>query len=110
MARLLVIAPFLVAALYVFAYVDLALSDPRRVRAFNKVVWIFIILLPVIGAILWFLFGRARRDSGGMPRTIAPDDDPAFLRDLKSREDQEERIRRLEQELAELDDDPPAKD
>jgi hypothetical protein len=110
MARLLVILPFLVAALYVFAYVDLGLIDPRRVRSFNKPVWALIIVVPVLGAALWFFLGRGRLDSGGVPRTLAPDDDPAFLRDLKAREEQEERIRRLEQELAELDDDPPAKD
>lgn len=111
MARLFVIVPFLVLALDVFAIVDLSMIDPRRVRTLNKPIWaVLIILLPVIGAVLWFLVGRERRDSGGVARTVAPDDDPAFLRDLKAREDQEERIRRLEQELAELDDDPPAKD
>lgn len=111
MARLFVIVPFLVLALDVFAIVDLAMIEPRRVRTFNKIIWaIIIVVLPVIGAVLWFLVGRERRDAGGERRTIAPDDDPTFLRNLKAQEDQEERIRRLEQELADLDDDPPAKD
>lgn len=108
MARLFVIVPFLVIALDVFAVVDLSLIDPRRVRTLNKFVWVLIILaLPIVGALLWFLVGRDRRDAGGERRTIAPDDDPAFLRNLQTQEDQEERIRRLEQELADLDDDPP---
>ncbi|HWR86627.1 MAG TPA: PLDc N-terminal domain-containing protein [Rhodoglobus sp.] len=113
MARLLVIVPFLALALDVFALVDLSMIDPRRVRATNKFVWaLIIIVLPFLGAILWFTIGRERRESGGQRRqTVAPDDDPEFLRDLRSREDQAERIRRLEQELADLDDDPPpAKD
>jgi hypothetical protein len=38
-------------------------------------------------------------------KQLAPDDDPAFLRGLGKDKEQEERIRRLEQELAELDDD-----
>jgi drug/metabolite transporter (DMT)-like permease len=108
MARLFVIVPFLVLALDVFAIVDLAVIDPRRVRTLNKPVWVLIIvLLPVIGALLWFLVGRERRDAGGQRRTVAPDDDPAFLRNLSAQEDQQDRIRRLEQELADLDDDPP---
>jgi hypothetical protein len=36
---------------------------------------------------------------------MAPDDDPAFLRSLGSDQEQDERIRQLEQELADLDDD-----
>lgn len=108
MARLLVIVPFLVVALDVFAIVDLAVIDPYRVRTLNKPVWVIIILvLPVIGALLWFLVGRERRDATGQRRTIAPDDDPAFLRNLNAQGDRQERIRRIEQELADLDDDPP---
>ncbi|MGK2936241.1 MAG: PLD nuclease N-terminal domain-containing protein [Solirubrobacteraceae bacterium] len=108
MARLFVIVPFLVVALDVFAIVDLAVIDPYRVRTLNKPVWVIIILvLPVIGALLWFLVGRERRDAAGQGRTIAPDDDPAFLRNLNTQGDRQERIRRIEQELADLDDDPP---
>ena len=111
MARLFVIVPFLVVALDVFAIVDLAVIDPRRLRTLNKPVWmIIILLLPVVGALLWFLVGRERRDAAGQRRTIAPDDDPAFLRNLNAQEDRQERIRRLEQELADLDDDPPTTD
>jgi hypothetical protein len=40
----------------------------------------------------------------------APDDDPAFLGKLRLDHDQEERIRRLEKELAELDDNGPDND
>ena len=108
MARFLVILPFVVVALDVFAVVDVILTDVRRVRALNKVAWVIIIVvLPVIGAILWFFLGKERQDRGGEPRQVAPDDDPNFLRNLRRDEEQDERIRRLEQELAELDDDPP---
>jgi hypothetical protein len=109
MARLAIVFPFLVVALDVFGIVDVILIDERRVRALNKPLWIIIIvLLPLIGALLWFLVGRARQDRGGpQPRTVAPDDDPTFLRNLGRDDDQDERIRKLEQELAELDDDPP---
>lgn len=108
MGRLVFIIPFLVIAVDIFAIVDLALTEPRRIRALNKFLWVLIIIVvPVIGAILWFTLGKDRNDRGGERRTIAPDDDPSFLRNIRRDEDQDERIRRLEQELADLDDDPP---
>jgi len=108
MGRLVVILGFVVIAIDIFAIVDLALTDPRRVRALNKFLWVLIILvLPVVGALLWVTLGKDRKDRGGQARTIAPDDDPTFLRNIRRDEEQDERIRRLEQELADLDDDPP---
>ena len=107
MGRLLI---FFVAAfiLDVFALIDLILIDRRRVRAFPKIVWgIIIVLVPLVGALLWFFVGHGWGSRGGERRTIAPDDDPSFLKNLRRDEDQDERIRRLEQELADLDDDPP---
>ncbi len=107
MGRLLL---FGVAALVldIFALVDLIIIDKSRVRAFPKIVWVLIIIIvPFVGALLWFVVGRNWGSRGGERRTIAPDDDPAFLRNLRLEEDQDERIRRLEQELADLDDDAP---
>ena len=107
MGRLLI---FFVAAfiLDVFALIDLILIERRRVRAFPKIVWgIIIVVVPFIGALLWFFVGHEWGTRGGERRTIAPDDDPSFLKNLRRDEDQDERIRRLEQELADLDDDPP---
>ncbi len=111
MVRLYVVLAFVVVAFDVFALVDLMLIDRRRIRALNRPLWFaIVVILPVIGPILWFLLGRAGRGGVDERRTMAPDDDPAFLRNLRRDEEQDERIRRLEQELAALDDDPPAKD
>ncbi|MGL4339785.1 MAG: PLDc N-terminal domain-containing protein [Rhodoglobus sp.] len=108
MSRLLVIAPLIVIVLDVFAIVDVFLVEKRRVRAMPKWVWVvLIVLVPVVGALLWFFVGRDRSRGGAPPRPVAPDDDPTFLRNLRRDEEQDERIRRLEQELADLDDDPP---
>lgn len=108
MARFYVVAAVLVVAFDVFAIVDVLLIDGRRIRALNRPLWVLVILaLPVIGAILWFAVGRQRLDGESERRTVAPDDDPAFLKNLRRDEEQDERIRRLEQELADLDDDPP---
>ena len=107
MGRLLIFG-VVALVLDVFAIIDLLLIDRGRVRAFPKAVWIVIIVaLPFVGAILWFVVGRSwdRGSTGGERRVVAPDDDPAFLRELRLQEDQDERIRRLEPELADLDDD-----
>lgn len=111
MARFYVVLAFLVVALDVFALVDVMLIDGRRIRALNRPLWVLLILvLPVVGALSWLLVGRARRDGSGEARRVGPDDDPAFLYNLRRDEEQDDRIRRLEQELADLDDDPPVKD
>jgi hypothetical protein len=107
MIRFAVPAALIVIGLFVFALVDLTLTDRSRVRTLPKVAWGFVLLVPVVGAVLWLLFGKERGDRGGSRRTVAPDDDPTFLANLRRDEEQDERIRRLEQELAELDDDPP---
>ncbi|WP_114588149.1 PLD nuclease N-terminal domain-containing protein [Microbacterium arborescens] len=102
MARLLLIGVLLALAFWVYSIVDCALQDATRHRGVSKPVWILIVvLLPVLGGILWFVVGRARRTSAPVRR--APDDDPDFLGSLGSVRDQDERIRRLEEELAALD-------
>jgi hypothetical protein len=107
MARFWVIAAVVAVAFMVYSLVDCAMTDRSRVRGPRKGFWILIILLPVIGGVLWFLIGRGRASDRPMQRSAAPDDDPAFLRGLAHDADQEERIRRLEQELADLDSDAP---
>lgn len=110
MSRLLVIVPLVVIALTVLSLVDLGTMDSRRVRGLPKWGWVLVILfLPIVGAALWFFVGRARQETDGdrVPRPMAPDDDPAFLGRINRDREQEERIRRLEQELSELDDDDP---
>jgi predicted DNA-binding transcriptional regulator len=109
MPRVLVVLAVATLAVMIYALVDMILIEASRVRGVNKVAWAFIIvLLPLLGALLWFTLGRGRNRPRPATRTIAPDDDPNFLERINRESD--ERIRRLEQELAELDDDPPAKD
>lgn len=110
MARLLIILFVVGAAFWVYSIVDCALQPPSRSRGVNKTAWIFIVaLLPVLGGLLWFVIGRGRPSTA--PARRAPDDDPEFLGRLSlgAISDQDERIRRLEEELAQLDaeaDDP----
>ena len=107
MARFWVIAAVIAAAFMIYSLVDCAMTERSRVRGPRKGLWFVIILLPIIGGVLWFLIGRGRGSARPAARAVAPDDDPAFLRRLAHDADQEERIRRLEQELADLDADGP---
>jgi cbb3-type cytochrome oxidase subunit 3 len=102
MARLLLILALVAVVFWVYTAVDCALQPSTRHRGVPKGAWIVIvILLPVVGGILWLLVGRGRRSAPVVRR--APDDDPQFLRTIGSISDQDERIRRIEEELAQLD-------
>lgn len=102
MPRVLLILALVAAAFWVFTIVDCAVQPATRHRGVSKPVWILIVvLLPVLGGLMWLVVGRARKSSVAMRR--APDDDPEFLGRLGAISDQDERIRRLEEELAQLD-------
>ncbi|MEI3848463.1 MULTISPECIES: PLDc N-terminal domain-containing protein [unclassified Microbacterium] len=108
MPRVLLILALVATAFWVFTIVDCAVQPPTRHRGVSKPVWLLIVvLLPVLGGILWLIVGRARGSSAAARR--APDDDPEFLGRIGTISDQDERIRRLEEELAQLDaeDDDP---
>jgi hypothetical protein len=111
MTRLLVLLPFIIVGVAVWSIVDIVLIDRMRVRGLPKVGWILlVIVLPIVGAVLWFLLGRERLTSAGRYAAnapVAPDDDPAFLNQLNRDKEQQQRIRDLEERLAELDDDDP---
>lgn len=108
MTRLLLIGALVATVFWVFTIVDCAIQPPTRHRGVSKPVWILIVvLLPVLGGILWLVVGRTRKSAIAARR--APDDDPDFLGSIGAISDQDERIRRLEEELAQLDaeDDDP---
>ncbi|WP_353816005.1 PLD nuclease N-terminal domain-containing protein [Agromyces sp. SYSU T00266] len=106
MVRLWLIAGVAAVVFTIYAAVDCALFDRTRIRGLPRGWWIVVILLvPVIGAALWFIVGRGRAVRVGRvnPHSNAPDDDPEFLRRLRADAEHQERIRRLEQELEQLD-------
>lgn len=92
----------LLMAFWIYSIIDCAMVPPTRHRGVSKPVWLLIvILLPVVGGLLWLIVGRGRAVVRSVPR--APDDNPEFLGSIGSISDQDERIRRLEAELAALD-------
>ena len=113
MARLLFGLGVAAVIFTIYAVADCAFFDRMRIRGLRRGWWIVVILfVPIIGGLLWFIIGRGRAERvgrGGSSRTVAPDDDAEFLRQLRNDAEQDERIRRMEQELAELDADDPLK-
>ena len=75
----------------VFVTVFAASANKNEVRNLPKWLWILICLaVPLIGGLLYLVLGRPLgrpKGRGGRTRIVAPDDDPAFLRDLSSRLD-----------------------
>jgi phospholipase D-like protein len=121
-------------ALLVVALIDCLSVEEHSIRALPRVAWVFIILLfSPIGPIAWFVAGRPARPvhlsngttwrpGSGFPENqrprqqqgpLAPDDDPAFLKNLASslKEDEdmmkrwEADLRRREEELRRQKDD-----
>jgi Phospholipase_D-nuclease N-terminal len=103
-------------ALLVVALIDCLSTDEYQVRNLPKVAWVFLILLfSPVGPIVWFVAGRPEKHGAAnrgqwspgrgfpeheRPRTLAPDDDPEFLRRAgRSRRDDEELFSRWEADL-----------
>lgn len=82
MAR--VAAVLIALALYIWFIVDVVRTPSRAVRTLPKFVWLLIVvLIPLIGGVLWWLGGRPRSERRRRRRgPVAPDDDPAFLRQI----------------------------
>lgn len=116
MVRYYIIGGILAVSVIIYALIQCIVTDSHRVRSISKPAWILtIILLPLIGALLWFWLGRPV-DSGASPatgaagtsgyyapgRATAPDDDDAFLRNLERQrqmKQKEEELRKREEEL-----------
>ena len=81
---------FVLAAIGVTIYsgIDCLRTPAREMRGLPKPLWLLAIVLlwiPPIGGIAWLVVGRVRvapAPEQPFPRTLAPDDDPEFLRSL----------------------------
>jgi len=98
--RYLIFAAVVVGIFTIFVTVFAASADKRQVRNLPKFLWVAICLLvPGIGGLLYLVAGRPNGASSetstskgrrGQFRTVAPDDDPEFLRNLADRLNAEE--------------------
>jgi hypothetical protein len=121
MGRLFPLFALLDLALIVIALIDCLSVEESEIRALPRVVWVFLILLfSPVGPIAWFVAGRPERRVTAGPaaatrpgRSLAPDDDPEFLRRMSrpSREDEEmlrlweADLRKREEELRKREED-----
>lgn len=109
MVRNFIFLALVALAVTIYALIECVRTRPNDVRSLPKAGWVAaIVLLPLIGAGLWFWLGRPKDISDARPAptrrgaTGAPDDDPEFLRNLerqrraKAREDE---LRRKEAEM-----------
>lgn len=91
----------LVFGLTLYALIDCIRTDDSEVKGLPKVLWmVVIVLIGLIGPIAWLVAGRDRRfrppPRAATAGPVAPDDDPAFLREIDL-----ERRRRAERERRE---------
>ena len=116
--------------LLVYCLIDCIQTDESEVRSLGKGWWVLLILFfPIIGGIAWLVAGRPRSTrrrqvpwpstgTAGFPeyerprRSVAPDDDPQFLAEMRrGNAEQEDLLRRWEEDLKRrergLDQPPP---
>ncbi|MCW2762674.1 MAG: hypothetical protein JWR85_2875 [Marmoricola sp.] len=112
----------LVLALWVFCLVDVIGSSEGEVRNLPKLWWIVIVLLfPFAGSVAWLVAGRPQGEAGrskherampgfpeydrpGRAAAAKPEDDEAFLNQVRERAEEQRRAYResqLERELEE---------
>lgn len=102
MIRGLIVVAVVVAVLTVYSVVDCAMTDARRTKVFQKPIWLIVILfLPVVGALLWMFMGK--QSSEARARPIGPDEDVAYLDQLRRDTEHDARIRELEEQMRQLD-------
>jgi len=98
----------------IYAAIDCLRSDDAEIRGLPKPLWLLLIVaFPLFGGVMYLLLGRAL--APGSPaargtRTIAPDDDPDFLRTLdppRSRDGERRRTEGPPKSENDEDDDPP---
>ena len=93
----MLIVPVLVAlVLLVYSVVDIVTTPRDAVRTLPKPLWLLVVLPPLFGPAAWLLAGRpprgAQRTGLAPPATPrAPDDDEAFLRELRRRTEEQRR-------------------
>jgi hypothetical protein len=110
MVRLFVFLAAVELVLVVLALISALSVD--RVRNMARALWVLVILLlPLLGSVAYFLFGRplpapregpVRRTA---PRPASPDDDPEFLRSMNTEQSRRDRelLDELERDLHKRD-------
>lgn len=103
MPRILLGGALIALVALVYALFDLSFTDRSRIRRLNRPLWyVIVIALPVVGPLLWVLWGKKPR--GGAPAP-AGDDSARFGsgKPAISTEETDRRIREIEEQLEALE-------
>lgn len=98
-------------AVWVYCLLEVIMTDESRIRNLSKTTWIMILLFTFeVGAVAWLVAGRPRSETRGLPykgntgrpvpgypeydrpgrfAATSPDDDEAFLRQVRERAEQQ---------------------
>ena len=113
MPRLLIPLILVSVGVMIYALIEAISTPSERVRIMPKGLWIVVIILvPLIGGVLWLLFGNQNsylastvqgfKKTTGPVRPTTPDDDEEFLRSLdiqRAQQKKAEELRKREEEL-----------
>lgn len=105
MVRFIIFASLVAVALTIYSMIDCARTERHQIRSLPKSAWLLVILLlPLVGAGLWYLLGRPNSAHPGQsaPRSKAPDDDEDFLRQLEIWRRQQQRETELNERESEI--------
>lgn len=113
MPRLLIPLIIVSVGVMIYALIEAISTPSDRTRIMPKGIWIVVIILvPLIGGVLWLLFGNENsylastvqgfQKTSGPTRPTTPDDDEEFLRSLDVQRNQKRRAEELERREREL--------
>ena len=103
MPRILLGGALIALVALVYALFDLSFTDRSRIRRLNRPLWyVIVIALPIIGPLLWVLWGKKQRSGASAP---VGDDSPRFgtTKPSISTEETDRRIREIEEQLEALE-------
>ena len=108
---------------WVYCLLDVIMADEYRIRNLSKATWIMIVLFTFeVGAVAWLVAGRPHGSARSMPykgntgrpvptypeydrpgrfAATNPDDDEAFLRQVRERAEQQRRVAKEQREARE---------
>jgi hypothetical protein len=98
----------------VFVTVFAVSANKREVRNLPKWLWVVVCLaVPIVGGLLYLVLGRpigAPRQRFRKTKSVAPDDDPEFLRDLAEKLEAQDQKKSDQAQPSENLDDKPEED
>jgi hypothetical protein len=101
-ARIELVVALVVLVLELYSIVNCILTPDEQVKGVPKVLWlVLIVLLPLLGSVLWLGVGRDRVVPAPVRRPVVSP--PAVSPSGYAAMTAEERIRRMEEELARLE-------